>query len=130
MRIPIDKTIQEMILQLTGLTEAEYNERVYNTAESYMDGFAPKYPQVVKQIMQSSIFWNWWQKHWEARDREFIETWDGMGESKENLLDFYNETHDWRTLVEAVYLSGQVLEQSYAEMFGKVAKEQRKEVAA
>ena len=117
-------------MSLTGLTESEYNELVFNTAQLYMDGFCPNYPQVVSQIMKSSIFWNWWNRHWEDRDKEFIETWNGMGERKANLLEFYSEAHDWRTLVEAVYLSGQVLEQSYAEMFGKVTKEQRKIIVA
>lgn len=101
----------------------------YECAEKYMSGFVPAYPQVVTQIMKSPIFWNWWASHWEMRDEEFLKNRDGH---TGDLVELYMEHHDPRTLLTAIYMSGQVLEESYATMIGEVTKSQysKKEVSA
>ena len=126
----IDKQIQQKVMALTGLTEESYNVMVHDTALEYLSGFIPNYPQVVSQITKSSIFWSWWMKHWEMRDKEFIEKCYHWDEGIETRLEIYKEDNDPRLLVEAVYLSGQVLEESYSAMIGEIMKAQKKEVAA
>lgn len=126
----IDKQIQQQVMELTGLAEGDYNTMIHDTALAYLAGFIPNYPQVVNEITKSAIFWNWWMKHWESRDKEFIEKCYDWDEGIETRLEIYKEDHDARTLVEAVYLSGQVLEESYAAMVGDIMKQQKKGVAA
>lgn len=126
----INTQIQEKVTALTGLSAEEHNQLVYNCAFAYLQGFMPAYPQIITQVTKSSVFWKWWINHWEQRDKEFIEKCEHWPETPETRMEIYKEDHDPRTLVEAVYLSGQVLEASYAEMIGQVMDEQKQEVAA
>lgn len=124
----LDRSVQKAIQALLGWTVAEWAEYQYACGLQYLTKLAPEYPQVVTQISRSIIFWNWWKLHWEKRDIEFQERLYG-DEDKATLVDEYRELHDPRTLAAALYLNGQVLQESYAEMIGKITKTQ-KEVAA
>lgn len=115
-----DKNVINQVLLLTGLTDEQHSQLVFKTAEEYLTGFSPHYPQVVTQVLKSSIFWNWWRHHWEQRDKEFIEQCHGWDEGIDSRVVLYNETHHAKTLLAAVYLSGQVLEESFAAMFGEL----------
>jgi hypothetical protein len=128
----INKTVLAKFLQLTGWTGEQLNLFVYETAEAYLAGFIPSYPQVVTQIMKSPIFWNWWRSHWKNRDVQFMEKCYGWDEGSEARIEVYQNIHDAQTLLHAIYLNGQVLEESYAEMIGQITKAQlrQEEVAA
>jgi hypothetical protein len=122
-----DTQIIQKVLALVGWNTERRNQVIYNSAERYLTGFMPSYPQIVGQLMKDPIFWKWWMGHWEMRDKEFLE----LNETGcDNAEELYLELHDPRTLVEAIYLNGQVLEESYAKMIGEVSKAQKMEVAA
>lgn len=123
---------QSQIDQLLKWHEGEYGNLLYSSAVKYMEGFIPEYPLVVTQILKSPIFWNWWRFHWEQRDQEFINQCEDLQEEVEIMRDMYYEVHDPRTLVTAIYMSGQVLEGSYAKMINDLtdAQFERKEVLA
>jgi hypothetical protein len=122
-----DKNVINQVLLLTGLTDEQHNQLVFKTAEEYLTGFSPHYPQVVTQVLKSSIFWNWWRHHWEQRDKEFIEECHDWHTSQQTRLETYYEKHHAPTLLTAVYLSGQVLEESFAAMFGQLTDAQHKQ---
>jgi hypothetical protein len=125
-----DQQIVKQVLQLLGWDAGEHNTYIFDCAEKYLSGFIPSYPQIQSQILKSRVFWNWWRHHFEKRDMEFIEQCWNWNEGLNAKVELYKEIHDPRTLVVAVYMSGQVLEESYAQMIGDVIKEQQKEVAA
>lgn len=129
----LDKSVQREVRALLAWDAQAWAQYVFDCGIAYLQKLMPSYPQVASQISRQQIFWNWWKAHWEKRDMEFLEKID---ESQEAIIDpvaEYRELHDPRTLAEAIYLNGQVLEESYAEMFGKLSDEQIKryrEVAA
>lgn len=126
-----DNNVIREVLQLIGWTKEQHNQHIYECADAYLGGFIPSYPQIQTQIMKTPVFWNWWRLHWEKRDMQFIEQCYGWDEGRESRVEVYKELHDPRTLAAAIYLNGQVLEESYAEMIGKITSAQtRKEVAA
>jgi hypothetical protein len=122
----VDTQIRDAVLELIGITVEQYNELIYQCAEQYLSGFMPSYPQVVTQIMKSPQFWSWWIHHWQQRDKEFIELNSETVESMGTRFMLYQETHDCQTLLAAIYLNGQVLEETYARMIGEVTKSQLK----
>lgn len=126
-----DKTLQKEVAALLNWDMQQYSQFIEDCGIAYLEKYIPNYPQVVKQITRSKIFWNWWKAAWEKRDQQFVETIDLATDSIIDPVEIYTELHDPRSLAEAVYLNGQVLQESYAEMIGQITKLQtRKEVAA
>lgn len=123
----IDKQLQRDVMKLLGWNEQQYATFIYDSGIAYLSYYIPDYPHVVSQITRSEIFWNWWKFHWEKRDKEFMDVCDttpceeGSGN---DLADIYQGLHDARTLAAGIYLNGQVLEESYANMIGCLTKEQ------
>lgn len=120
----IDKQLQRDCMKLLGWNEEQYAGFIYNTGIAYLSNYIPNYPQVVSQITRSEVFWNWWKMHWEKRDKEFMEQCYGWDEGREYYIELYKNLHDASTLAAGIYLNGQVLEESYANMIGCVTKEQ------
>jgi hypothetical protein len=121
----IDSQVIKKVLTLIGWTIEDHNTYLYECAEKYLAGFISEYPQVQIQIMRTTKFWNWWRKHWELRDMEYLELHQEAHLSKDALLEEYKEIHDPRTLLEAIYLNGQVLEESFAGLIGEITKQQQ-----
>ncbi len=120
----------EKVLGLIGWDAGRLNQLVYDCAEKYLTGFMPAYPQIISQLMKNSIFWSWWKRHWGMRDREFMESCEGIDEPVEYRAMLYLQIHDPMTLLSAIYLNGQVLESTYARMIGEVTRAQKVEAAA
>ncbi|MGQ0739091.1 MAG: hypothetical protein ACT4OJ_08550 [Bacteroidota bacterium] len=124
----IDKSIQREVQALLNWNAQQWAQHVYECALSYLQKLMPEYPQIVRQISSSKTFWNWWKHHWEKRDMEFIEQIDLSNDAIIDPVAEYLEKHDPRTLAEGIYLNGQVLEESYAQMIGAITKNQLQEV--
>ena len=125
----IDKNIQKQVMALLSQDDKEYNQFVYDCGIAYLNELAPQYPQVTTEITRSETFWDWWKGHWAVREMEFIEI---IGEEIDPVfkpLQIYKDLHDPKVLAEALYLNGQVLQQSYANLIGKITKEQTHEPA-
>ncbi len=121
---------RRMVRQLLCWNQQEYADYQYQCGIAYLDALTPDYPQVNNQIIKSPTFWKWWVQHWENRDAEFIEIIDN---SIDGIIDpeaEYRELHDPRTLAIAIYLNGQVLQESYATMIGELTKKQKEVVNA
>lgn len=125
-----DRNVIQQVAELLGWTKEDHNQYVFDCAEAYLCGFIKDYPQVQSQLMKSSIFWKWWRTHWEKRDLEFIDHCYGTDDTRQDRVEIYKEHHDPRTLLTAVYLNGQVLEETYAEMISKVTKSQTQKAVA
>ena len=129
MEYTIDKSLQREVIKTLQWSEEQYFDYIFQCGVAYLNKYIPQYPQVVKQIIKSKIYWNWWRLHWEQRDKEFLKSIDYAPHPLLDPVEIYQEHNDPRTLAEAIYLSGKVLENSYAEMIGKITAEQQ-EVAA
>jgi hypothetical protein len=133
MQNTLDKSLQKEVRAHLGWSALEHAEFIEQTGIAYLQALAPDYPQVVTQITKSQIFWNWWKAHWETRDIEFIESIDYEPSPILDPVKIYKEQHDAQTLAQALYLNGQVLQESYPKMIGKLTDKQifkHKEVAA
>ncbi|MGQ0740182.1 MAG: hypothetical protein ACT4OJ_14115 [Bacteroidota bacterium] len=119
-----DKNIEQKVLDLIGIGEAGYSELVFESGIQYLRSTSPDYPQVVSQIARSEVFWNWWRSHWQRRDEQFLEECESWVSTPEKYLQVYKNMNDGRTLQSAIYLNGQVLQEAYAEMIGKITKQQ------
>jgi len=134
----IDKGIQKQVMALLSQDEKQYNQFVYDCGLAYLNELAPQYPQVNAEITRSETFWDWWKGHWAVREMEFIETVEVFQHDvqiKPELLpkvimDVYKDLHDPKILAGALYLNGQVLQQSYANLIGKITKEQTHETVS
>lgn len=120
----MDNRTQATVAGLLSWTNQQLNQFIYDCGLAYLAEVAAKYPQVATQISKSERFWNWWKGHWEVRDMEFIETVDESPEAIVDPLQLYKDVHDPKVLASGLYLNGQVLEQSYAALIGKITKEQ------
>lgn len=123
-----DKNIENKILDLLQQTEDWYNELVIDTGMAYINEQVGEYPEVKKQIIKSRIFWNWWRSHWQDRDEQFLEECETWHTTTEKYRLVYENHNDARTLAAALYLNGQVLQESYAVLMDRIIKNQ-KEVA-
>lgn len=116
---------EQRILQLLKWTEDEYNDLVLETGIAYLKGMAPEYPQVVKQIASSRIFWNWWREHWQKRDEQFLEECETWHTSLDKYRLVYRNHNDAAMLLSNVYLNSNVLHESYAALFEKITHNQK-----
>lgn len=119
-----DTQIQWKIQQLLQWTADEYNEFVFTEGLAYLKALTPDYPNVTKQIAKSQLFWNWWRTHWQKRDQQFLEECETWTTTTEKYRVVYQNMNDGKTLQAAIYLNGQVLEESYAELIGQITKAQ------
>lgn len=125
----LDQNIQRAVMLLLGWNEQQYSQFIYDCGLTYLRKIAPDYPQVTSQIARSARFWNWWKMHWENREKEYLEKMDDLNIAMIEPVKEYKELHDPRTLAQAIYLNGQVLEESYVNLVAEITAEQR-EVAA
>lgn len=120
----IDKQIQLEVVKLLSWTVEQHNQFIYDCGIAYLTEIAPKYPQVVTQIAKTKSFWNWWNAHWELREKEFIETIDESPEAIIDVVQLHKDLHDPKVLAAAKYLNGLVLEESYVNLIATITKEQ------
>lgn len=116
----IDNQLREQVQQLLGWSEEQYGQFVYDCGLAYMQYIAGEYPAVYSQIIRSEKFWNWWKRHWEQREKEYLERIDGDMPAYIQPEEIYKEMHDPRTLASAMYLNGQVLQDSYAGLMQEI----------
>lgn len=121
-----DFQTQIKIQHLLQWSEDEYNELVFNEGIGYLKELIPDYPQVFSQIAKSKIFWNWWRLHWQKRDEQFLEECETWQTTLEKHRLVYCNHNDGRTLANALYLNGQVLQDSYATLMQQLLKSQTK----
>lgn len=124
--ITIDQQLIKKVLHYTGYTEEKYFDLVQQAARAYLDAYMPDYPAVKQTVLKSASFWNWWKRHWEQRDKEFIETCETDFLNYADCIERYNCIHDPVLLSTTEYMHGIVLHESYADMIGKIMKAQTK----
>lgn len=124
-----DNQIEQKVLDLLQWDSEKHNELVFETGIAYLRCMTSEYPQVTRQISNTKLFWNWWRSHWQDRDRQFLEECETWVTTLEKYRLVYENHNHARTLAEALYLNGQVLQDSYAQLMGDLINNQ-KEVEA
>lgn len=119
----IDGSVKQKVQQILAWDDMRYASYQERCGQRYLECLMPDYPQVVRQITGTRIYWQWWIRHWENRDKEFIEMYENC-QGQIDAADVYQEMNDPRTLAIAIYLNGQVLSESYAVMIGEVTRKQ------
>jgi hypothetical protein len=117
--------IQQQILKLLKWDEQKLMQMVYDNAIHYLNEFISDYPQVIAEISRSKTFWNWWTNHWDDRDKEFLEQCEGYSDDVNNRIELYLNLHDPATLSAALYLNGQVLEETFVNVINGIVHEQK-----
>lgn len=112
------------VIAFLGWTEDRFAQYQYDCGITYLEKIAAGYPQVISQISRTKTFWTWWKNHWTDRDKTFIECMELAEKPEETAELIYQEMHDPRTLAEAIYLTGQVLQESYAALISEITDEQ------
>lgn len=119
----IDNNITKQINGLLMWTEDEYMQFVEQCGIKYLQTVVDTEAEYVLQfIRRSETYWNWWKFHWEQRDKEFIEQCYNWDEGVHSRVAFYQQHHNPAVLAAALYLNGQVLQESYASMIEELHK--------
>jgi hypothetical protein len=117
------KAIQECIMHILKWDEQRYADQVYNCGITYLHHYIGEESEaIISEISRSKTFWNWWKHHWKKRDEEFVDMVIAAS-ADDNWHLLYYEKHDARTLANAIYPSGVVLEESYDSMMQQLQKE-------
>lgn len=120
----IDKNLLQKVITALQINEQQYTELIYDAGKAYLAAFIHGYPQVVKQIISSKTFWDWWKSHWEKREMEFIETITEYPDAVPDIKALHMDIHNPETLASGIYLNGIVLKESYLSLIEKITKEQ------
>ena len=114
---------QQSVMQVLKWNEQDYADNVYNCGLAYLQYYiGDESMLIISQIQKSKTFWNWWKKHWEKRDENFLSVVNNCVGSYE-WPEVYLELHDPRTLAEEIYPTGAVLGESYDNMMQELQKE-------
>lgn len=123
MSYTIDQTVKQQVLQLIGWNEEQYTQFIYDCGLAYLQQVVSnESEEILSAIRRSEVFWNWWKLHWEMRDMNFIEICDVWDEGLTERFDLYLNNNHPPTLAQAIYLNGEVLQESYATMIHDLHK--------
>lgn len=115
--------IKDQVINLLGISEQEYNDNIYETGLKYLEHYIPdESPKIIRQIIGSAIFWNWWKLHWEKRDQAFCES-QVIRLKERELRMIYHELHNPVSLAEELYANGVMLGESYQHMMQELKEE-------
>jgi hypothetical protein len=106
-------------------TEFEYAEFQYIQGLEYLDAYLKGIIGPLETLLKSRIFWNWWKNHWSQREASFIITHDLRLDQRR---DIYKRMHDGRMLATEFHPHREILEESYADMFHTIVKQEVKQV--
>lgn len=106
------------ICDLLKWTDQEYAEYQYNNGIEFLDHYIPDDPTAADQLIRSRIYWAWWRNQWMLRDAVYINATHIHRLCP--LVESYKVMHDPRDLASSLYIGRVILEQSYAEMIGRL----------
>lgn len=110
-------TIAKQVCALLGWSIQVHHAFLIKCGKQYLQEYIPRHPQDIDTLIQSHVFWKWWQTNWYQRDIQFLSI---IGGSQHVLQLCYKELHDPRSLAKSIYPNGIVLSESYAKMIGDV----------
>lgn len=106
------------ICLFVGWSDLEYAEHQYNTGLEYLRLYIPNDPAGADTLIRSRIFWQWWKNHWSFRDAYFIRS--IAEKDQEERRNIYIMLHSPVRLASAIYPGRVILDNSYAEMIGRL----------
>lgn len=109
----------QKVCQLLGWDLETYTNYQHEKGLEYLKEVVCDDAWSVQQMAKTPLFWRWWVNHWNARDAEFISTWNNWPISwlrrKYNDLNAVEGFSFWPHKI--------IMEQSYAIMIDEVNKE-------
>lgn len=119
---------QQLLIRSMQMSDLDYHNYVMDVAYEYLDHYVGKDHFGKNVLLNSKSFWTWWRIQWNRRNRIFInETRLNevvaiiQPEDSKLIKELYLEIHTVSEI--QVYPNRIVMEQSYAEMIGKVFDE-------
>lgn len=110
--------IAQEVCQILGITIEDHFWLRVDTMIAYLDRYLPgeEFEYDRHTLRSSTFFCNWWNNHWKLRDEEFL-----LNAGFHYVTpDYYSMLHDPERLADGVTPNSIVLDNSYAEMIGKV----------
>lgn len=110
--------IAQEVCQHLGITVTDHFWMRVDAMVEYLDRYLPgeEFEYDRHTLRSSTFFCNWWNNHWKMRDEEFLHN---VGYSMD-IHHYYSMLHDPQRLADGVTPNSIVLDNSYAEMIGKV----------
>ncbi|KAA2245520.1 hypothetical protein F0L74_06055 [Chitinophaga agrisoli] len=109
-----------LICGLLSWEQMEYAEFQHDTGLEYLRLYIPDDPDGQDLLIRSQIYWQWWLNHWLARDRSYILARVDCNLSTDERRFLYRALNNAGELVRDIYPNRVILEQSYAEMIGRL----------
>lgn len=110
------------IVSLLQWDDGRYEKFVMECGIAYLYAYIKdESDEVIGQIRNSKVFWNWWKLHWNNRDEAFL---DSVTDAirKDIARQLYQQLHDPATLAAELHPNGEVLGESYATMISELSK--------
>lgn len=104
------------IQQALQWTEQEYFNFQFETGIAYLEHYIPGDQHGIDLLSRDRIYWNWWRNHWAQRDEQFLSLFTPEFSHPKILEKIYKGFHDVYTLVNEIYPSAAILNDSYAVM--------------
>jgi len=100
-------------------TELQYAEFQQETGIKYLRLYIPDDQAGADMLIRSRIYWQWWINHWQYRDASFLlATVETLPVEDRRFL--YKAVHEPEDLLSKFYPGKVVLDESYAEMIGRL----------
>lgn len=85
---------QQIILQITKLSEQQYQEQIYESGLKFLQHLFPDNTDFEKERPfheSSKIFWSWFQVQWQCRERDFIRGTQHVNHPDVDWLELWQE---------------------------------------
>lgn len=102
---------KQKILTLTGISEQDYENALFNTACEYLERITSNDDRVIKSLQSTKQFWAWWKNIWNLADHAFYALYEGTPVSKQHHLQnawYRRHSHEKivATMTDDVYNAG------------------------
>ena len=114
------------VLQELGWSEEHYGNFKLDMGIAYLENYLDGDRYMIDAFKASRAFWNWWRLQWISRERDYLDSREGLGRAYE--CEVYCEVHSPAFLLNDLEPSGAVMEDAYAVMVGEVIKEAKEKV--
>lgn len=115
------ESAKQRVIKILHWTELEYAEFQMKMGKQYLQSYISTDPCGIDMLIDSRIFWNWWKNQWLIRDTSFIAS--NIGKvNRSTAVAVYQCLHNADVLIQSIYPSRAVLDNSYAQMIDNVIK--------
>jgi hypothetical protein len=102
--------VQMRITQLLNVSPQQYNAYKMRCGRAFLQNIIPNYPQLIDEIIEKQIYWQWWEDHYLLRDEVFLNADDIHLIHPEILGAMYSTLHNPYALSKELVVDSMVFE--------------------